>query len=98
MLLEFESCLETSRARVAPVNRTRQNPSGTNLSEHVYSSSSIKTRTRYTLDATRREHDIIRLDELSSVIRLERHTANDSSSGRIINRVRVVMLDELREP
>ena len=59
----------------------------TNLGKHLLSDalcvSSIKTGTRR----------IMRLDELSSVVRLERRTTEDSSSRRIMRLVPVFILE-----
>ena len=55
----------------------------TNLGKHSLFVSSVKTDTRR----------IIRPDELSSVVRLERRTAEDSSSGRIMRLVPVFTLE-----
>ena len=55
----------------------------TNLGKHSLFVSSVKTDTRR----------IIRLDELSSVVRLERRTTEDSSSGWIMRLVPVFTLE-----
>ena len=82
-------CFENPLAHF-PKNSRLGQTWASNVSSSGYAShswSSIKTGTRR----------IIRLYELSYVVRLERRTTEDSSTRRIIRLVPVFMLDELRD-
>ena len=67
------------------------NSSGTNLGKHFFlrllTSSSIKTVARRNM----------RLDELSSLVRLRRRTLVDSSSRRVMHLVIVFILEDVNE-